>query len=101
VDRLRRLKRGPPRRLRGGRREGEPVGRAGAAFAACVSGGRDVGPGQIAVFESVGVAFEREDFGVVDEPVDRGGGDDVVVVVEDLAQAENGLLLVTISEARS
>jgi hypothetical protein len=37
---------------------------------------------------------------VVDEPVDHGGGggDDVA---EDLAQAEKGLLEVTISEARS
>jgi hypothetical protein len=36
---------------------------------------------------------------VVDESVDhRDGGH---LVAEDLAQAENGLLLVTISEARS
>ena len=41
------------------------------------------GAGEVAVFEAVGVAFEREDLGVVNEPVDhRGGGD---VVAEDLA----------------
>jgi len=31
---------------------------------------------EVAVFESVAVAFEADDFGVVDEPVDHGGGDD-------------------------
>jgi hypothetical protein len=36
---------------------------------------------------------------VVDEPVDRRGGGGVVA--EDLARAENGLLLVTIRLARS
>ncbi len=47
----------------------------------------------------IGATFEREDLGVVDEAVDhRGGGD---LVTEDLTPAENGLLLVTISEARS
>jgi len=35
----------------------------------------------------------------VDEPVDHCGRDDVVA--EDLAQPENGLLEVTISDARS
>ena len=54
---------------------------------------------EVAVFEAVAVAFEREDFGVVDEAVDhRGGGD---LVAEDLTPALNGLLLVTISDARS
>src|SRR5215207_1260020 len=38
--------------------------------------------GEVAVFEAVAVAFEREDLGVVDEPVDHRGGDDVVA--EDL-----------------
>jgi hypothetical protein len=33
---------------------------------------------EVAVFEAVAVAFEGEDFGVVDEAVDHGGGDDVV-----------------------
>jgi hypothetical protein len=35
-------------------------------------------PPEVAVFESVAVAFQRDDFGVVDEPVDHGGGDGVV-----------------------
>ena len=33
---------------------------------------------EVAVFESVGVAAEVDDVGVVDEAVDHGGGDDVV-----------------------
>ena len=41
------------------------------------------GAGEVAVFEAVAVAFEGEDLGVVDEPVDHRGGDDVVA--EDLA----------------
>ena len=57
------------------------------------------GAGEVAVAEAVTVAFEREDLGVVDESIDHGGGDDVVA--EDLAKAENGLLLVTIRLARS
>ena len=60
--------------FRGGA-EGDRSGRFGG------SGGRWAG--EVAVFEAVGVAFEREDLGVVDEPVDHGGGDDVVA--EDLA----------------
>src|SRR5215475_2951240 len=39
-------------------------------------GGRDAA--EVAVLEPVGVAFEGDDFGVVDETVDHGGGDDVV-----------------------
>ena len=35
-------------------------------------------PPEVAVFESVAVAFQRDDFGVVDEAVDHGGGDGVV-----------------------
>jgi hypothetical protein len=46
--------------------------------------------GEVAVFEAVAVAFEGEDLGVVDEPVDHGGGDDVVV--EDLAPRAEGLV---------
>jgi hypothetical protein len=46
--------------------------------------------GEIAVFEAVAVAFEREDLGVVDEAVDHGGGDDVVA--EDLAPRREGLV---------
>jgi len=34
--------------------------------------------GPFGVFESVAVAFEGEDFGVVDDPVDCGGFDGVV-----------------------
>ena len=37
----------------------------------------------VAVFEPVGTAFAREDLGVMDEPVDHHGGDDLVA--EDLA----------------
>jgi len=45
--------------------------------------------GEVAVFEAVGIAFEREDLGVVNEPVghDGGGGD---VVAEDLAPGVPG-----------
>jgi hypothetical protein len=49
--------------------------------------------------ETVAVALEAEDVGVVDEPVDHGGRDGVVA--EDLAHALKGLLLVTIIDARS
>ncbi len=38
---------------------------------------------EVAVAEAVAVAFEAEDFGVVDEPVDHLGGDELVA--EDLA----------------
>ena len=38
---------------------------------------------EVSVAEPVGVAFEGDDLGVVDEPVDHCGGDDVVA--EDLA----------------
>ena len=37
---------------------------------------------QIAVAQPVNIAIEGEDLGVVDEPVDHGGGDDIVA--EDL-----------------
>jgi hypothetical protein len=57
------------------------------------------GAGKVAAFEAVGIAFEAEDLGVMNEAVDhRGGGD---FVAEDFAHALNGLLLVTIKEARS
>ena len=46
---------------------------------------------EVSVFESVAVAFEGDDFGVVDEAVDHGGGDDDVVV-EDLAPAAEGFV---------
>ena len=53
---------------------------------------------EVLVLEPVGIAFEVEDLGVVDEPIDHRGGNDVVA--EDLAPA-NCLLLVTIIDARS
>jgi hypothetical protein len=46
--------------------------------------------GEVAVFEAVGVAFEGDDLGVVDEPVDHGGGGDLVA--EDLAPGREGLV---------
>jgi hypothetical protein len=33
---------------------------------------------EVSVFEPVGVAFEPGDFGVLEEPVDHGSGDDLV-----------------------
>jgi hypothetical protein len=42
----------------------------------------------VAVLESVGVAFEGDDVGVVDEPVDRRGGDDLFA--EDLPAIGGG-----------
>ena len=50
-----------------------------AGFAALAAGSGS----EVAVFESVGVAFERDELGVMDEPVDHrdGGG----VIAEDLA----------------
>ena len=45
---------------------------------------------QVAVFEAVGVAFEGDDFGVVDEAVDHGGGDHVVA--EHFAPAAEDLV---------
>src|SRR4051794_35725239 len=75
-----------------GRRGGEPVGRAGAAIAARRPGVGSVawGAREVAVFEAVAIALEREDLGVVDEPVDHCGGDDVVA--EDLAPGAEGLV---------
>src|SRR3954454_14285316 len=46
------------------------------------------GAAEVAVFEAVAVAFEGDDLGVVDEPVDHGGGNDLVA--EDLAPAAEG-----------
>ena len=43
---------------------------------------------EVAVFETVGVPLDVDDFGVVDEAVDHGGGDGVVA--EDLAAATEG-----------
>jgi len=50
-----------------------------------VGGGRGGDAAEVAVFESVAVAFEGDDFGVVDEPVDHCGGDHVVA--EDFTPA--------------
>ena len=60
--------------------EGDRSGGLGA------SGGRRAG--EVAVFEAVGVALEGEDLGVVDEPIDHGGGDNFVA--EDFAPAAKG-----------
>ncbi|GIF49348.1 hypothetical protein Afe04nite_38870 [Asanoa ferruginea] len=54
---------------------------------------------EVAFFEWVAVALERDDLGVVGEAVDHGFGDDVVA--EDLAPAAEGFVEVTITEARS
>jgi hypothetical protein len=45
---------------------------------------------EVAVFEPLAVAFEGDDFGVVDEPVDHGGGHHVVT--EDFAPPAEGLV---------
>jgi hypothetical protein len=54
-----------------------------------VVGGRGCAA-QVAVFESVAVALEADDLGVVDESVDHRGGDDVVA--EDFAPAAEGFV---------
>jgi hypothetical protein len=64
-------------------------------YAAGANDGRQLTP----VLQAVAVALEADDLGVVDQPVVHGGGDHVVA--EDLPQRPNGLLLVTIREARS
>jgi hypothetical protein len=45
---------------------------------------------EVSVCEAVGVAFECDDVGVVDEAVDHCGGDDVVA--EDFAPAAEGFV---------
>jgi hypothetical protein len=55
-----------------------------------VCGGRGGDAAEVAVLEPVAVAFEGDDFGVVDESVDHRGGDDVVA--EDLAPAAEDLV---------
>ncbi len=55
-----------------------------------MSVGFGVYPAEVAVFQSVGVAFEGDDFGVVDEAVDHGGGDDIVA--EDFTPASERLV---------
>jgi hypothetical protein len=74
---------------------GRPVGDRSCDF-----GRLGARPGaEVVVAQSVGVALQREDLGVVDESVDhRDGGHSSPKISP---QAENGLLLATISEARS
>src|SRR6266436_6287198 len=45
---------------------------------------------EVAVFKPVAVSFQGDDIGVVDEPIDHGGGDGVVA--EDLAPASERLV---------
>ena len=52
------------------------------------SGCRDAA--EVAVFEPVAVALEGDDFGVVHEAVDHGGGDDVIA--EHLTPAAEGFI---------
>ena len=55
------------------------------------SSGFGAGAGvEVFAAQAVAVAFEGEDFGVVDEPVDHGGGDGVVA--EDLAPGAERLV---------
>jgi hypothetical protein len=54
-----------------------------------VAGGGRGDAAEVSVFEAVAVSFEGDDFGVVDEAVDHGGGD---VVAEDLGPAAEGLV---------
>lgn len=54
----------------------------------CLVLGAFAGEGQFRVLEPVAVAFERDDFGVVDDAVDHGGGDGVVA--EDVAPSGEG-----------
>jgi hypothetical protein len=63
------------------------------------SGVRRPCAGEVAVFEAIAVAPEGEDLGVVNEPVDHRRGGDLVAKISP--QAPNGLMLVTISDARS
>src|SRR5260370_29409324 len=74
-----------PGRWRGyryGRRYATVPGRAGhqacweSSGSLLLGGYRDAA--QVSVFEPVGIAFEGDDLGVMHEPVDHRGGDDVV-----------------------
>ncbi len=60
--------------------------RVGGLFGVVVGGD----PPEVAVFESVAVAFEGDDFGVVDEAVDHGVGDDGLAA--DLTPAPEGFV---------
>lgn len=65
-----------------------------------LSGAGRGGAAEVTVFESVAVSFEGDDFGVVHQPVDHGGGHDVVAEYSS-PQRPNGLLEVTMRLARS
>ena len=55
---------------------------------ALVAGGGRGDAAEVSVFEPVAVSFQCDDFGVVDEAVDHGGGD--YVVAEGLTPAIRG-----------
>src|SRR5271156_807270 len=61
-------------------------------FLSCLAwfGGGRGDAAEVAVFEPVAVSFEGDDFGVVDEAVDHGGGDGVIA--EDLTPAAERLV---------
>ena len=88
-------------------REIRPVVSRSPALGAVPEGGRSAdfggsgGRAGVEVFaaQAVTVAFEGEDFGVVDEPVDHRGGGHVVAAISP--HLLNGLFEVTIIEARS
>src|SRR4051812_18566734 len=66
-----------------------PVSGGGKASRICgLRGGGNAA--EVAVFEPVAVAFEGDDVGVVDQPVDHGGGDHVAA--EHLAPAAERLV---------
>jgi hypothetical protein len=56
---------------------------------------------EVAAPQPVAVAFEDDDFGVVDEPVDHGGGDGVVAEGFTPAIWPKALLELVITLARS
>jgi hypothetical protein len=64
------------------------IGPPGISVVFLVGGRGDAA--EVSVFESVGVAAQVDDFGVVDETVDHGGGDDVVA--EDLTPPSEGFV---------
>src|SRR5207248_7928920 len=80
--------RGPDRRAESGSAALRAVGPTGCLSGFGVAGGWAAA--EVAVAEPVAVALEAEDFGVVDEPVDHGGGDGLVA--EDLAPGGEGLV---------
>jgi hypothetical protein len=60
------------------------AGEVGPPWSSWFLGGGRGDAAEVSVFEAVGVAFEGDDVGVVDEPVDHGCGDDVVAVIPGL-----------------